>query len=238
MLQRTKTDFVAAEFAEFAPKSNAKVIGLDGIIIKSAPSSSLSILACRDNNTNKGAILISSMHDPLAPPPAIVVQLLQPFAQRYGLLSLPFHGHEIIGSFIFYSSIFLLISPGLSGRLVHGRYSNLSKRSQIAWHVKVVSTIQSTFICTLALYVLLVDTARQRLGSGGRLWAYSGASGMVQAFAAGYFLWDLSVSVRYFGILGGSSLAHAASALFITCIGFVSYAGGYCSCFLPLTGLT
>ena len=177
------------------------------------------------------------MQDPLAPPPAIVVQLLQPFAQRYGLLTLPFHAHEITGSFMLYSSIFLLISPGLSGRLVHDRYNYLSKRSQIAWHVKVVSTIQSTFICTIALYVLLVDNERQKLGSGGRLWAYSGASGMVQAFAAGYFLWDVSVSVRYFGILGGSSLAHAVSALFITCIGFVSHADGYCSYFLPLTGL-
>ncbi len=30
-----------------------------------------------------------------------------------------------------------------------------------------------------------------------RIWGYSGAMGLVQAFAAGYFVWDLTVSLIY-----------------------------------------
>jgi hypothetical protein len=178
------------------------------------------------------------MKDPLGPPPASIVHLLRPFAQRYDLLTLPFHFHEILGSFVFYFSIFLWISPGLSGRLVRNRYNRLPKRSQIGWHVRVVSTIQSTVICTIALYVILVDDERSKLDSRGRLWSYSGPTGMVQALAAGYFLWDVFVSVQYISILGASSLAHAVSALLITFIGFVSQVKFSFSELLPLTGLT
>ena len=55
-----------------------------------------------------------------------------------------------------------------------------------------------------------------------RLWAYSPMAGRVQAFAAGYFLWDLLVSLRHLRILGLGSLVHALSALLVTIIGFVS----------------
>jgi hypothetical protein len=162
------------------------------------------------------------MRDPLALPPAATLPLLRPFAQRCGLLTLPFHAHEITGSFLFYTFIFLLISPILSVRLFDDRYSRLPRKTQLAWHVKVVSTIQSTFICILALYIIFVDQDRQKLGWEGRLWGYSGASGMVQAFAAGYFIWDVFVSIRHIGVLGPGSLTHAISALLITFMGFVS----------------
>lgn len=45
---------------------------------------------------------------------------------------------------------------------------------------------------------------------------------MVQAFAAGYFAWDLSISIYWINILGMGSLAHAVAALTITMLGFVS----------------
>lgn len=44
----------------------------------------------------------------------------------------------------------------------------------------------------------------------------------VQGFAAGYFLWDLQISLQYMSIAGVSSLVHAIGALAVTCIGFVS----------------
>lgn len=55
----------------------------------------------------------------------------------------------------------------------------------------------------------------------GRLWGYTPASGMVQGFAAGYFLWDLQVSSQYMHLAGPSALLHAIGALAVTCIGFV-----------------
>jgi hypothetical protein len=47
-------------------------------------------------------------------------------------------------------------------------------------------------------------------------------AGRVQAFAAGYFLWDLVISLRYLRVLGLGSLVHAVSALLVTAMGFVS----------------
>lgn len=55
-----------------------------------------------------------------------------------------------------------------------------------------------------------------------RIWGYTGALGMTQAFAAGYFIWDVKISATNVGILGWGSLAHAVSALLITSLGFVS----------------
>ena len=54
-----------------------------------------------------------------------------------------------------------------------------------------------------------------------RIWGYTGAMGMTQAFAAGYFIWDVKISAVNVGILGWGSLAHALSALLITSLGFV-----------------
>ncbi len=55
-----------------------------------------------------------------------------------------------------------------------------------------------------------------------RVWGYTGATGMVQGFAAGYFLWDLLASIKHVDIHGWGALAHAGSALVISSLGFVS----------------
>ena len=55
-----------------------------------------------------------------------------------------------------------------------------------------------------------------------RVWGYTGAGGMVQAFAAGYFLWDLGVCLRNFRMFGVGLLAHAVAALVVFSFGFVS----------------
>ena len=54
-----------------------------------------------------------------------------------------------------------------------------------------------------------------------RVWGYTGASGMVQGFAAGYFAWDLMASIKDVDVHGWGALIHAASALVVTSLGFV-----------------
>jgi hypothetical protein len=85
---------------------------------------------------------------------------------------------------------------------------------------------QALFINGVALWVILTDP--QRAVQNGdwreRLWGYNGAGGMVQGFAAGYFLWDVLVSAMHVDVMGVSSLVHAVSALAVTCFGFVSVA--------------
>ena len=50
---------------------------------------------------------------------------------------------------------------------------------------------------------------------------YSGAAGMTQAFAAGYFLWDCVACTLYFESQGIGALMHGVAALVITVMGFV-----------------
>lgn len=35
-----------------------------------------------------------------------------------------------------------------------------------------------------------------------RVWGYTGATGMIQGFAAGYFLWDVMMSTLHVDVLG------------------------------------
>lgn len=63
-----------------------------------------------------------------------------------------------------------------------------------------------------------------------RVWGYTGASGMIQGFAAGYFLWDLFTCAGNMGVFGWGLLAHAVAALVVFSLGFVSI---YLFSFLP-----
>ncbi len=55
-----------------------------------------------------------------------------------------------------------------------------------------------------------------------RVWGYTGAGGLIQAFAAGYFVWDFGICARNVDIFGWGMLAHAVSALVVFGLGFVS----------------
>lgn len=138
------------------------------------------------------------------------------------LTTLPYHAHQALGACLCYFALFLVLSPILSARLVPDLYSSLPKRTRINWNVRVTSLVQATFICTCSIHVILADASRIETDAMDRLRAYSPMAGRVQAFAAGYFLWDLLISLRYYHILGLGSLVHALSALLITMTGFVS----------------
>lgn len=68
----------------------------------------------------------------------------------------------------------------------------------------------------------MTDPSRVGTGPLGRLWSYSSQAGSVQAYAAGYFLWDIYLSFRYVSVLGSTSAAHAVCAFLVTMLGFVS----------------
>jgi hypothetical protein len=55
-----------------------------------------------------------------------------------------------------------------------------------------------------------------------RVWGYTGAAGMIQGMATGYFLWDLCITGMHVGVFGWGMLAHALSALTVFSFGFVS----------------
>jgi len=65
-------------------------------------------------------------------------------------------------------------------------------------------------------------TDKERAEQEHRVFGYTGIGGAAQAFALGYFAWDLAMSATYFDIFGIGFLAHAASAVIVFTLGFVS----------------
>lgn len=162
------------------------------------------------------------MIDPLPQPPAFIISLTQPIADALSLQTLPLHAHEVLLTFTVYHLMDVLLAPRLSAYFFSKTYSSLPPRTKINWNIRFVSTIQAIFICGLAFWVVVADEERNNMDLEGRIWGYTGAVGMTQAFAAGYFIWDVKISATNVGILGWGSLAHAVSALLITSLGFVS----------------
>lgn len=50
---------------------------------------------------------------------------------------------------------------------------------------------------------------------------------MIQAFAAGYFLWDLQICLRYMSVFGVGLLMHAVAALVVFSLGFRPFVNFY-----------
>lgn len=161
------------------------------------------------------------MRDPL-PAPSFLVQNAQPIARALSLRTLPFHAHEILPSFGLYTFLDNFVAPRVSAKTFPQTYSTLSEKTKRNWDVHVVSLLQSCFINTTALLVIWLDKKRWKMGPRERVWGYTGATGMVQGFSAGYFLWDLVISATNLDVHGTGALAHAASALAVSLLGFVS----------------
>ena len=164
------------------------------------------------------------MLDPLPPPPTWLVKAIKPYSEALYLPSLPYHIHEVLGAFVMYQTTQSIVSPLLSNLLFPDIYSNLNRRTRINWDVHVVSLVQSLLINTLALWVMFTDQERKDMNSSAveRVYGYTGASGLIQALATGYFAWDLVVSARYLKVFGPGILAHALTALAVFSLGFVS----------------
>jgi hypothetical protein len=158
----------------------------------------------------------------LFPPIVGLQEQLQPISDALGLRTLPLHAHEIILAFAFYHFIFQYLGPRVSTWLVPKSYEQFSVKTTLKWNIQCVSMVQSILICSLALWVMANDEDRKGMDSIARVWGYSGAAGTVQAFATGYFVWDLLSAIRYVKYLGLPVLIHAMSCLTVYSLGFVS----------------
>lgn len=163
------------------------------------------------------------MQDPFPIQPIPWLQdAVQPVAGLFGFQTLPLHIHEVLAGCLLYGFIYYPLAPVLSAVLFPQAYPQLPHRRKVSWHAHCVSLFQSCMINVVALWVMFVDDERKAMGQEERIWGYSGASGMVQGLAAGYFLWDLIVTARNMDVFGLGTLAHAVSALLVYSLGFVS----------------
>ncbi|MCJ1391273.1 hypothetical protein MMC18_004136 [Xylographa bjoerkii] len=161
------------------------------------------------------------MLDPFLAPIPILSALSAPVARILHLTTLPLHIHEVLIAFTFYNLVNSYGSPYISTRLFPREYGSLSAKTRLNWDVHVVSFVQSCIINFLALWVMWRDEERRSMDWRGRVYGYTGGDGMIQGFAAGYFLWDLCISVMHVDVFGWGMLAHAVSALVVFSLGFV-----------------
>jgi hypothetical protein len=168
------------------------------------------------------------MHDPffLAPVP-FLSQAVQPLADRLGLTTLPLHIHEVLAAAALYSVVYYPISPLISTYLAPNHYPKLSFKTRVNWDTHVVSLVQSLLINGLALWIMFYDEERKQMTLEERIWGYTGAAGMVQSLAAGYFLWDLVVTSLHMDVFGPGTLAHAIAALIVFSFGYRPFANYY-----------
>ncbi|KAK3330862.1 TLC domain-containing protein [Apodospora peruviana] len=172
------------------------------------------------------------MRDPFPLPPLPgLSKATGPLADSLSFPTLPLHIHEVIGSALFYTFIHMVVSPILSTRLFPKHYPT-SRSKKINWDAHVVSLIQSCLINALSLWVIFVDKERGAMDWQQRIWGYTGAGGMIQAMACGYFVWDLCITLCYLDVFGLGLLAHAVSALAVYSFGFRPFLNYYSCIFI------
>jgi len=157
---------------------------------------------------------------------------IRPVADLLNMPTLPLHIHEVLGATLLYSVIFWPISPIVSRLVAPQHYSKLPRKRRLNWDARVVSMVQSILINALAIWVIVVDDERRQMGWAGRIWGYTGAGGMINGLAAGYFVWDLAVTSVNIDVFGPGALAHAAAALFMYSLGFRPFLNYYASTFI------
>jgi len=133
----------------------------------------------------------------------------------------------VLGSFFAYTFINIVVAPIVSKWMFPVRYPKLSKERKINWDVHVVSLVQSSLINILALWVMFTDEERKNMDWRERVWGYTGGAGMIQGMAAGYFLWDLVITIQHVKLFGPGMLAHAISALLVFSFGFRPFVNYY-----------
>jgi hypothetical protein len=168
--------------------------------------------------------LYTSIMKSLIPPIAPLQNFLRPAADVLGLQALPLHVHEIAIAAILYHVIFRYLAPWLSVWLLPNRYRRFTPKEILDWNLQCVSMVQSIVISILAVRYLTNDNTGTSMSPEARVLGYSGAAGSVQAFATGYFLWDLIICVKNFDNIGLPVLIHAISCLIVYSLGFVSLA--------------
>lgn len=155
------------------------------------------------------------------PPIASLQKRLEPLSRSAGLPVFAAHAHEVLLSFLLYTAIFDYIAPALSSAYVPS-YRTFDKKTRVKWNMQCVSMVQSILICSMSLYVIFNDEERARMDSNERVWGFTGAGASVQAFAMGYFIWDLGSAMQHLKFVGMPVLLHAISCCAVYALGFVS----------------
>lgn len=173
------------------------------------------------------------MRDPFPfPPIPALSKAVEPYAERFSMPTLTLHIHEVVGAALFYTFIQTVVSPVLSSKLFPKHYPRHHRAKKANWDTHVVSLVQSLIINGVALWVMFADEERSSMDHEQRVWGYTGGCGIVQALAAGYFLWDVGITLLNLDTFGLGLLAHGVAALSVYILGFRPFINFYSPTFI------
>ncbi|KAH3687401.1 hypothetical protein WICPIJ_001614 [Wickerhamomyces pijperi] len=154
-----------------------------------------------------------------------------PYVEEYlvplfpsALEKVAYHIHEIIIIIGFYHFIFVLSSL-VSPLLVD--FSKVPRKTQIDFHVHVVSFVQSVIIVILALPLNFDQTLYQD-----RVFATTPYSSLVTTAAFAYFVWDSIISTVYISLFGVQFLVHGIISSIVFFIGMTPFIQYYAGVFI------
>lgn len=156
------------------------------------------------------------MLDPFPPPAWFRENVSGPLALYLRLPALSHHAHESVIALVTYQLIHSYLSPFLSQWLSPRHYPNLSPAAKLNWHTHVVSSVHSVLISTITVWIMLNDEewilmSSEPVGAVERVYGYTGALGLLAAFAQGYFIYHLIMATVHFKVFGIGTLSHAIS---------------------------
>jgi hypothetical protein len=118
----------------------------------------------------------------------------------------------------------IFVSPRLSAYVFPQHYLKLPQRTKVSWNLHFTGFVNAFILCGGVFFVIVFDEERLNSNWEERMWAYSGASGVVQAIATGYFMWDFMVCIVHYRTLGILDLLHGSVAVVVAFLGFRPFA--------------
>lgn len=120
------------------------------------------------------------------------------------------HLHEIVYSFLFYQVVFFYVAPRINSLLFGSHYTGLkNKKAKIDFDVHTVSMFQCVVSFAVIYPILFLSVNLDVVDY------YDHACSLAAAVSAGYFIWDLTVCLKYFSLYGIEFTAHACVSLYV-----------------------
>lgn len=158
---------------------------------------------------------------------------VSPYVFPYLPIQVQTHFHQIIATIILYHSIYVL-SVLFSPLLFPNIFKNLSKRTQVDFHVHIVSMIQSISILILCIPFFVTTDHEDYIGntSHERVFGSTGYLGLITTLALGYFTWDALISTVYVAYFGPGFLIHGIMSAMVYFIGLTPFIQYYAPIFI------
>ncbi|KAH3679272.1 hypothetical protein WICMUC_001096 [Wickerhamomyces mucosus] len=165
-------------------------------------------------------------HNPLAPyiNLPLVDEYIKPLVQSHECISRNIH--FLIFIILFYQIIFISSSI-ISPLIFSNTFKDLSKKTRLDFHIRIVSLVQSILIL-IAIIPLFNDPIMEN----DRVFGHTPYSELVTSAALGYFVWDSIMSlifVKYFGI---QFLIHGLVSSLVFYIGMTPFIQYYAGIFI------